>query len=148
MPRGVPLGMDEPRDERRDRGAAGTDGPREKRPPWRLRGLRRAEPLGRPVPVASRRRAKLLGLALLRRDRAGPGLLFPRCRSVHTFGMRFALTVVFLDQRGRVVSRRESVPPQRIVVERRAREVLELPVEAPAGTRGSGGRPERAPDSG
>ena len=32
--------------------------------------------------------------------RPAPGLLIPRCRCVHTFGMRFPLDVVFLDDAG------------------------------------------------
>ncbi len=83
--------------------------------------------LGRRVPVADRMRARVLGLALLSRRRAGAGLLLTRCRSVHTLGMRFPLTIVFLDSAGRVTSRRESVRAGRIVVDRRADSVLELP---------------------
>jgi len=41
------------------------------------------------------------GLAL-RRESAEP-LLIPRCRSVHTFGMRFALDLFWLDEWGRVL---------------------------------------------
>ena len=47
-------------------------------------------------------RSRLLGLALLGRERAGPGLLIPRCRSVHTFGMRFPIDVAFCDHDLRV----------------------------------------------
>jgi hypothetical protein len=79
------------------------------------------------VPVAATRRARLLGLALLAREAAGPGLLIPRCRSVHTFGMRFRLDVVFLDGAMNPVSVRRRVPPRRIALEHRARAVLELP---------------------
>jgi uncharacterized protein len=86
------------------------------------------------VRVANRPLARLLGLALLDRERAGPGLLIPRCRSVHTFGMRFALDVAFLDRTGGVISRRSAVPPGRFAVDRRAAAVLELPA---AGTVGS-----------
>jgi uncharacterized protein len=93
----------------------------------RLRGLPRTKAAGRDVPVASRPLPRVLGLALLDRDRAGPGLLIPRCRSVHTFGMRFAIEVVFLDSDGAVVSRRRAVRPGRIVFEREAAAVLELP---------------------
>ena len=46
--------------------------------------------------VAGRPIARLLGLAAVDRERA-PALLIPRCRSVHTAWMRFALDVVFLE---------------------------------------------------
>ncbi len=83
--------------------------------------------LGRRVPVASGPRARLLGLAGLDRERAGAGLLIPRCRSVHTFGMRFALDLAFLDEDGRVLATRRAVPPCRLASDRRAAAVLELP---------------------
>lgn len=83
--------------------------------------------LGREVRVASGFRARLLGLAHLDLDEAGPGLLIRRCRSVHTFGMRFALDLVFLDGEGRVLSVRRGVPPRRFVADRRAAAILELP---------------------
>jgi hypothetical protein len=62
----------------------------------RLRQLPRVTFLGREVPVATDLRARLLGLAHLDLDEAGEGLLIPACSSVHTFGMRFALDVVFI----------------------------------------------------
>ena len=55
------------------------------------------------IVVASSRRRRLLGLAWRRHPPQGWGLLFPRCRSVHTFGMRFEIDVVFLDASGRVL---------------------------------------------
>lgn len=83
--------------------------------------------LGRRVPVAVGRRARLLGLAGLERRWAGDGLLIPSCRSVHTFGMRFALDLVFLDADLRPVSVRRAVRPGRIAFSARARAVLEIP---------------------
>jgi uncharacterized protein len=82
---------------------------------------------GRRVPVAVTRTSRLLGLALIDRDHAGPGLLIPRCRCVHTFGMRFELDLVFLDEATQPVSVRRSVRPRRFAMARRARGVLELP---------------------
>jgi uncharacterized membrane protein (UPF0127 family) len=79
------------------------------------------------VPVATTRRARLLGLALLDRDGAGPGLLIPRCRSVHTFGMRFELDVLFLDRDDRVVRLCRDVSPRRVLRCPGATAVLELP---------------------
>jgi uncharacterized protein len=75
------------------------------------------------VDEATTRRERVRGL----RGRA-PGshqaMLFERCRSVHTVGMRFPITVVFLDASWRVV-RVERTPAGRIVFCRRARHVLE-----------------------
>jgi uncharacterized protein len=99
----------------------------------RLEGLPTVALAGRRVPVAVTRLARLLGLALLDREAAGAGMLIPRCRSVHTFGMRFSLDILFLDGEMRPVSVRRQVPSRRIAVERRARAVLELP--AGGGTR-------------
>ena len=96
-------------------------------PPRRFRGLAWTVVAGRRVPVAGRPLARLLGLALLERARAGPGLLIPRCRSVHTYGMRFRLDVLFLDRHGAVMSWRRGVRPGRLLFERRAASVLELP---------------------
>ncbi len=96
----------------------------------RLAGLPRVEVIGFEVPVAKTLAARLLGLSLLDAESAGPGLLIPRCTSVHTFGMRFALDLVFLDGEGCVVELRRDVPPWRVVRARSADSVLEL---VPAG---------------
>jgi uncharacterized membrane protein (UPF0127 family) len=93
----------------------------------RLEALPRRRVLDRAVPVAVGFRARLLGLSLLAPERAGMGLLIPRCASVHTFGMRFALDFVFLDEGGGVLSLLRGVPPRRFVWHRGADAVLELP---------------------
>jgi uncharacterized membrane protein (UPF0127 family) len=64
----------------------------------------------------------LLGRASLRSDEA---LLLPGSGSIHTFGMRFAISVAWLDAEARVIAVRR-VPPGRVALpRRRAREVLE-----------------------
>ena len=68
--------------------------------------------------------ARLLGLAL-RRQPPAHALLLPRCRSVHTFGMRFPLDLVWLDARGRVLRVDRAVPPGRVRCCLRAAAVLE-----------------------
>ena len=78
-------------------------------------------------PRADTFRARLLGLAWRDRSRAGAGLLIPRCASVHTFGMRFALDLFFLDSAGRAIHVRRCVPPRRVVWCRGAAAVLEIP---------------------
>jgi uncharacterized protein len=99
----------------------------------RFRGLARVSVAGRTVPVATSLRSRLLGLAVVSPRRAGEGVLIPGCRSVHTFGMRFSLHVVFLDSGMAPISIRGSVPRGRVVGDRRAAAVIELPVRrAPA----------------
>jgi hypothetical protein len=92
----------------------------------RLRGLPRRKVLGREVLVARGLRARLLGLALLDPGRAGPGLLIPRCSSVHTFGMRFPLDLVFLDEKGAAIRVRCRVGRCRVVSCRGADAVVEI----------------------
>jgi uncharacterized membrane protein (UPF0127 family) len=75
--------------------------------------------------VATTARSRLLGLAWLDDLPDGVGLLIPRCRSVHTFGMRFALDVCFLDADGDVLRRVDAVPPRRLLWCRDATAVLE-----------------------
>ncbi len=95
--------------------------------PYRFRRLPTAEVASRRVPVAVTLPSRLLGLSLLSPGRAGEGLLIPRCRSVHTFGMRFAIDVVFLDREREPIAVRRRVPRNRFVGRRGAVAVLELP---------------------
>ncbi|HEX3735548.1 MAG TPA: DUF192 domain-containing protein [Solirubrobacterales bacterium] len=93
----------------------------------RLSALPRCRVCGHTVPVAVDFRARLLGLGGLRREQAGTGLLIPRCASVHTFGMRFALDLFFLDGEGRPLAIWRRVPPRRLIWHRSAVAVLEIP---------------------
>jgi uncharacterized membrane protein (UPF0127 family) len=95
------------------------------------------EPAPRPIPVAEDFRTRLRGLAWRDREDAGPGLLIPRCASVHTFGMRFELDVYFLDRDGKVLEVRRRVPPNRVLWRRNARKVLEIPSAVGGETGGS-----------
>jgi hypothetical protein len=95
--------------------------------PMRLRRLPAVNVSGRRIPLASSLTSRLLGLALLRRDRAGPGLMLPNCRSVHTFGMFFALDFYFFDEHGRLIRTAAEVVPGRLLFERRASHILEVP---------------------
>jgi uncharacterized protein len=79
------------------------------------------------IVVARSLRMRLLGLALRRRPPPDQGLLIPRCRSVHTFGMRFALDLVWLDGDGGVLAVERGVGPRRVRTRRGARAVIEVP---------------------
>jgi uncharacterized membrane protein (UPF0127 family) len=76
------------------------------------------------VPETRRERAR----GLLGRDglEPGHGLLLERCRSVHTFGMKFSIDVVLLDRSWQAV-RVIRMPPGRLLLPRRGgRHMLEV----------------------
>ena len=82
---------------------------------------------------AERGRARLLGLAALDAPPRHWALHLPRCRSVHTFGMRFALDLVWLDGGGRLVRVDRGVGPRRLRSCGRARSVVEVAAGAADG---------------
>jgi uncharacterized protein len=73
---------------------------------------------------ASRRRG------LLKREGlpAGCALIIAPSNAIHTFFMRFAIDVVFVNRHGRVLKVRSAVPPWRMTGSLRAFAVVELPV--------------------
>src|SRR4051794_29493259 len=87
-------------------------------------------PGGLRIAEASTRAARMKGLARLDAMPATTALHLPKCRSVHTFTMRFALDLIWLDKRGQVVRIDANVPPRRLKSCLRARSVI----EARAGT--------------
>ena len=76
------------------------------------------------VEVAVAHAARVRGL--LGRDGIEGSLLLPRCRSVHTIGMRFPIDIAFLDRDGRVMGMVMPMRPWRVGRARlKARQVLE-----------------------
>ncbi|CAD6557682.1 hypothetical protein LMG28727_06415 [Paraburkholderia kirstenboschensis] len=69
---------------------------------------------------------------LLGRDSLPPGeaILLRRCGSVHTFGMRFDIDVLFLDRHERVVAIHHGVRKRRLLLNLRAAHTLEMPAGA------------------
>jgi uncharacterized protein len=108
-----------------------------------------AHPLGAGLVVheAATSSSRLAGLALLPGLPRGHALLLRRCRSVHTFGMRFPIDVVFADERGTVVRLVRDVSRGRVLRCPGATDVLETRAgEAPLfleGGRGAGARLSR-----
>ena len=82
--------------------------------------------------IPQTRRERVLGLR--GRSRLGPseGLLLERCRSVHTFGMRFAIDAVLLDRERRVVGVVRMAPRRILRPRRHVRHVLEVAAGAGA----------------
>src|SRR5262245_54066512 len=104
----------------------------------RLVNSRRGEVLASNIQPAHTFARRLKGLCLRRRFPAGEGLWLSPCRAIHTFGMRFPIDAVFLDDRLKVVELREWIAPGRLVRPvLQASSVVELPagVVAATGTR-------------
>ena len=80
---------------------------------------------GRRLAEARTRAARMRGLARLDAMPAEAALHLPRCRSVHTFTMRFPLDLIWLDRHGAPVRIDRDVPPRRLRTCLRARSVVE-----------------------
>jgi uncharacterized membrane protein (UPF0127 family) len=67
--------------------------------------------------VAQDFKSRAFGLMFRKRipEVYGDGLFFPNCRSLHTFNMRFALDIVFVDGEGQMVRCVRDVKPWRVV---------------------------------
>jgi uncharacterized protein len=64
----------------------------------------------------------------------GEGLYIAPCEAVHTFFMRFAIDVLYLDRNRKVLKIRQALGPWRISACLRAYGVLELPAGTTAAT--------------
>lgn len=66
---------------------------------------------------------------------SGEGLWIVPCESVHTFFMRFAIDLVYLDRKNKVKKVRSAVPPWRLSACLTAHSVIELPAGTVESTR-------------
>lgn len=97
---------------------------------YRIFNLTRQVVIAEQVEVADRGAKRRKGL--LGRDGLGQGegLWIVPCESVHTFGMRFSIDLVYLDRKKRVRKVRSGVPPWRLSACLSAHSVVELPAGA------------------
>ena len=84
--------------------------------------------IGDRIQVADRGKLRRKGLLGRTGLAPGEGLWIVPCESIHMFGMKFALDVIFLDRNRRVVKLRRNLKPGRLSGSLRAHSVLELPV--------------------
>lgn len=82
--------------------------------------------------IASTFLQRLKGWLGKRRPPDGGGILFRRCNSVHTIGMRFSIDVVFLDEHDCVIGV-ETLKPLRYSRQPKAKAVMELAANAASG---------------
>jgi uncharacterized membrane protein (UPF0127 family) len=65
----------------------------------------------------------------------GDGMWLKPCNWVHTFGMRFPIDIVYLNQESAVVAVQENIPPNRFTAPVfKAKSAVELPVGTIAST--------------
>ncbi|MDE1182023.1 DUF192 domain-containing protein [Paraburkholderia sp.] len=78
------------------------------------------------VSITETARERMRGL--LGRDRllSSEALLLRPCRSIHTFGMRFAIDVIFLDRHNRIVAIHHDISKRRMLLSLRATQTLEM----------------------
>jgi uncharacterized membrane protein (UPF0127 family) len=93
---------------------------------FQVHNLRTQTMVAHSVEVADRGPARSRGLLGRKTLSEGQGMWIVPCEAVHTFGMQFAIDLVFLDRRNVVRKVRSSVPPWRLSGCLRARSVLEL----------------------
>jgi uncharacterized protein len=100
-----------------------------------FRNSTRGTELARRVFLADRWWERLRGLIGQPPLPAGDAVLLSPCQSVHTWGMRHPIDVVFLDREHRVVALYPALPPRRLTRwHREARSALELPAHTLGGT--------------
>ncbi len=91
--------------------------------------------LGDDIKVADSSWTRLVGLIGRRSLSTGQGLLIFPSNGVHTFGMLFAIDVIFIDRDDRVISVRRQLRPFRLTsLNWKAKSVIELPANTIAAT--------------
>jgi uncharacterized membrane protein (UPF0127 family) len=98
----------------------------EGRAPLVLVNRQTSETISTSVEVAATRRTRRRGL--LGRSGMAPSeaLILAPCCAIHTAFMRFAIDVIFVDSRGRVLKIVRELPPWRMAIAPRAHAVIEL----------------------
>ncbi len=100
----------------------------------RVRNETRNTVLATAADVADTSAKRRSGLLQHKSLEPGAGLWITPCESVHTFFMKFAIDLVYLDKQKKVRKVRHAVPPWRMSACLTAHSVLELPAGSVAAT--------------
>jgi uncharacterized membrane protein (UPF0127 family) len=92
-----------------------------------VRNVTKGLSLGESIDVADTSAKRRTGLLKRSELPAGHGLWIVPCEAVHMFGMKFAIDVVFLNRKRKVLKFRKEMGKWRIAICLRAHSVLELP---------------------
>jgi hypothetical protein len=101
---------------------------------YRLRNVTRGTVLGEAIDIADTSAKRTAGLLKRKELRPGEGLWIVPCESVHTFFMKFALDLVYIDKKNVVRKVVGNVRPWRVSLCLMAHSIIELPVGAIAGS--------------
>src|SRR5260370_17658405 len=93
-----------------------------------MRSRDRARILAESADVADTSSKRRIGLLKHSKLNPGEGLWIAPCESVHSFGMKFAIDVVYLDRKKKVRKIRKNMVPRRISACLTAHSVLDLPI--------------------
>jgi uncharacterized protein len=93
---------------------------------WVLRNARHNRVLASVIEPAFDRQSRNRGLLGRLNLPEGNALILAPCNSIHTFFMKFAIDVAFVDRDGTIRRARAGVPPWRIQAALRASAVVEL----------------------
>ena len=93
----------------------------------RVFNVTRQAELARRAEIAGNGAKRTKGLLGRKGLAAGEGMWIVPCEAIHTFGMQFAIDLVYIDKNHCVKKVRSNVPPWRISACLSAHSVLELP---------------------
>jgi uncharacterized membrane protein (UPF0127 family) len=95
---------------------------------YRVRNVTRGTSIGEAVGCAESSAERRTGLLKHSKLNEGEGLWIVPCEAVHTFFMKFALDLIYLDRKKRVRGVRRAVGPWKFSMCFAAHSVIELPV--------------------
>jgi uncharacterized membrane protein (UPF0127 family) len=95
---------------------------------FKVRNLTRGTSIGEAIETAESSADRRTGLLKHESLDEGSGLWIVPCEAVHTFFMRFALDLIYLDRKHRVRAVTRNVKPWRLSACLTAHSVIELPV--------------------
>ncbi|HWR44651.1 DUF192 domain-containing protein [Sporomusa sp.] len=93
----------------------------------RIINTTRQQILGEHIKVAASFFTRMIGLLATPKLQEGAGLLIKPCSSVHTFGMRYPIDVIFVDSSHAVVKVVAGLKPCCLAISLGASYVIELP---------------------
>jgi len=94
---------------------------------YHVRNVTRGAPLGDSIELADTSAQRAVGLLRHRGLEPGHGLWIVPCEGIHTFFMKFAIDVVFIDRKHEVRKVARALKPWRLAFCLPAHSVIELP---------------------